>query len=378
MIKVIGVAALHWVNTDATTTTTAEAGLGDWISLRVSHLDELIKKAGTKPIALYINGLELPEIEPVFIRKDGTDTVLHFHLQRTDKSGPHWAEIMGKPDAWLRDVQVSVGASGCGPDCTVMALPAKLSLVLIRPWGLASFIILLLLVAGLFWKFGKSDLLRDAAFIPPGVPPGTAPMGPRPFSLGRCQMALWFLLVVAAFFFIWLITGNSASLTPTVLTLIGISATTALGSVAIDAGKRTADQNQMTQIVANQNNLQATLASLQTASVAAQVPAQAAVQIPLQTAAIQARLAEANAQAALWRPTPPQPHQSFFLDILSDENGVSFHRLQIVIWTLVLAGVFVVSVIVSLEMPTFDSTLLALMGISAGTYLGFKFPEKQA
>jgi hypothetical protein len=109
-----------------------------------------------------------------------------------------------------------------------------------------------------------------------------------------------------------------------------------------------------------------------------QAPAQVAVQIPLQTAAVQARLAEANAQAAFWRPTPPQLHQSFFLDILSDESGVSFHRLQIVIWTLVLAVVFVVSVIVSLEMPTFDNTLLALMGISAGTYLGFKFPEKQA
>jgi len=147
--------------------------------------------------------------------------------------------------------------------------------------------------------------------------------------------------------------------------------------VAIDASKRTADQNQMTQIVANQNNLQATLASLQ-APVAAQVPAQAAAQIPLQTAAIQARLAEADAQAALWRPTPPQPHQSFILDILSDENGMSFHRLQIVIWTFALAIVFVVSVIVSLEMPTFDNTLLALMGISAGTYLGFKFPEKQS
>ncbi|HEV7784309.1 MAG TPA: hypothetical protein VGQ28_03165, partial [Thermoanaerobaculia bacterium] len=68
-------------------------------------------------------------------------------------------------------------------------------------------------------------------------------------------MAFWFLLVVTAFFFIWLITGNSASLTPTVLTLIGISATTALGAVAIDASKRTADQNQITQITADQNHL---------------------------------------------------------------------------------------------------------------------------
>jgi hypothetical protein len=27
-------------------------------------------------------------------------------------------------------------------------------------------------------------------------------------------------------------------------------------------------------------------------------------------------------------------------------------------------------------MPEFDTTLLGLMGISSGTYIGFKFPEK--
>jgi hypothetical protein len=27
-------------------------------------------------------------------------------------------------------------------------------------------------------------------------------------------------------------------------------------------------------------------------------------------------------------------------------------------------------------MPEFDASLLTLMGISSGTYLGFKFPEK--
>jgi len=28
-------------------------------------------------------------------------------------------------------------------------------------------------------------------------------------------------------------------------------------------------------------------------------------------------------------------------------------------------------------MPEFDNTLLALMGISSGTYLGFKIPEQR-
>jgi hypothetical protein len=34
------------------------------------------------------------------------------------------------------------------------------------------------------------------------------------------------------------------------------------------------------------------------------------------------------------------------------------------------------SVARDLVMPDFDTTLLGLMGISSGTYIGFKFPEK--
>jgi len=68
--------------------------------------------------------------------------------------------------------------------------------------------------------------------------------------------------------------------------------------------------------------------------------------------------------------------ENFFVDILTDENGISFHRFQIVVWTLVLAVLFVNGVWQELKMPNFDSTLLALMGISSGTYLGFKIPEK--
>ena len=69
--------------------------------------------------------------------------------------------------------------------------------------------------------------------------------------------------------------------------------------------------------------------------------------------------------------------QSLLLDILFDENGVSFHRLQVVIWTLVMTLIFVVSVYTHLDMPDFDTKLLALMGISNGIYIGFKLPEKQ-
>jgi hypothetical protein len=148
----------------------------------------------------------------------------------------------------------------------------------------------------------------------PGPPP---PTGRKPYSLARMQAAWWFFLVLASYLFIGMVTGDfGTTITNTVLGLIGISAGTAVGSAVIDAGKP--------------------------------APAGGAVR-----------------QNRYW-----------WLDVVSDANGVSFPRFQIAAWTLVLGIIFVAQVYRVLAMPTFDSTLLALLGISAGTYLGLKMPEK--
>jgi hypothetical protein len=47
------------------------------------------------------------------------------------------------------------------------------------------------------------------------------------------------------------------------------------------------------------------------------------------------------------------------------------------VWTIVLGIIFVISAYTDLLMPNFSATLLGLMGISAGTYVGFKFPEQK-
>jgi len=44
-------------------------------------------------------------------------------------------------------------------------------------------------------------------------------------------------------------------------------------------------------------------------------------------------------------------------------------------WTVVLATIFAIAVTRILAMPDFDSTLLALQGLSAGTFLGLKVTE---
>ncbi len=62
------------------------------------------------------------------------------------------------------------------------------------------------------------------------------------------------------------------------------------------------------------------------------------------------------------------------LDLVQETDSPSLHRFQMIAWTLVLGLFFLNSVYFSLAMPQFDATMLGLMGISNGTYLGFKLP----
>jgi hypothetical protein len=134
----------------------------------------------------------------------------------------------------------------------------------------------------------------------------------KSYSLSRFQMAFWFFLVVASYCFIWLITGAADTITGSVLALIGIGSGTALGAAVVDVNK---DQ-------------------------------------------------------------PAPATRGFLKDVLSDADGICFHRFQMFVWTLVLGIMFISSVYYVLSMPEFSPTLLGLQGISAGTYLGFKIPEK--
>ena len=69
------------------------------------------------------------------------------------------------------------------------------------------------------------------------------------------------------------------------------------------------------------------------------------------------------------------PRSGFWSDLFSNEGGAGLHRVQFGLWTLVMMIVFVYEVFENVAMPDFDKTLLALMGISSGTYAGLKIPE---
>jgi hypothetical protein len=327
------------------------AHLGRWLTLDVAGLDQLVEKAraAKKPLQLYLNGMPLTDVAPVYLYTNGKPSRVRFALVRTENAKLTWSALLGRPRAQNRMVEASVGLTGCADGCADITDGFKIPLAVIRPVLMGGY--LALLAAGL-WVLIRlartTPILRNHG-------PGS------PWSLDRLQMAWWTLLVVSAFVFIWMISGDYGSLSNSVLALIGISAGTGLIGAVMDDGKQ-AQVQQRKALEDEEAGLQA--GNAQPGSDAA-APA-AAPRRPSEIEAQLAKLPKLKQTKSLW------------IDILSDENGVSFHRLQVMIWTLVLTVIFVVSVYLRLDMPDFDNQLLALMGISNGTYLGFKLPEKAA
>jgi hypothetical protein len=71
--------------------------------------------------------------------------------------------------------------------------------------------------------------------------------------------------------------------------------------------------------------------------------------------------------------------EGFFMDILSDNTGVSVHRYQLFVFNIIFTIVFLTDFFSNdMSFPTFDNTVLGLLGISSGTYLGVKATENKA
>jgi hypothetical protein len=221
----------------------------------------------------------------------------------------------------------------------------------------------------------RSDLLRDRPIDISSINI-IAPVSKVQYSLGRFQMAFWFSLVLASFLFIWLITDAYDIITPSVLALIGISVGTSLSSAVIDNSKR----EELLKITKDSMQKQVQLTTDIT-SLNAQISAAPANKLELEKEKNE-KQAEINQLNSLINSNveslKPKASRGFFKDLLSDANGMSFHRLQMFVWTCVLGIIFIYSVWYRLSMPEFSATLLALQGLTAGTFLGFKIPEKQA
>ena len=251
--------------------------------------------------------------------------------------------------------------------------------------------VIFVLIILCLWLAISTDLLRDtSAPLRPG--------GRHPFSLGLCQMAFWLFSVAASFLFLWVAMREFDTLTSSELTLLGISAATGLAAAFINqisppckSSDLTVEEQQLRDVSkivearkAAEQEMKGALqerdskrAQFQSAS----ETEKSALEDDVESASakvdrLKKRIAEFEEQERYF--SPGGGIRQFFLDLLRERSSVDFHRFQMMTWTLILGVVFIFGVFQQLAMPKFDATLLALMGISSGTYLGFKWPAAKA
>ena len=344
--------------------------LGDWVLVSVCGLGDLLKQAEAqqKQIHLFMQGMDTGN------RLAGIDHdtgILTFILDRTPRNKALWQPLLYNPlFERFSDIHVSVGLEGGQPLPQTVGANMHLQLEKLyidwMTYAWATFLILLTI--GLLWYGYHSDLLR----IGPSI------AGSRqPYSLGRVQMAWWFCLILLGYVFIWLVTGDQDVLTTSLLGLMGISSVTALASAAIvpEGGPLGPRRRLLADEIAAINAALAEITIERAASLAAVPPrTQLADALDAKSATLCSKLSVLTVEHASL--TSVAPSGGFWHDMVCDERGsAALDRFQIIAWTLVLGGIFISSVVWDLTMPEFSATMLTLMGISSGAYIGFKFPK---
>jgi hypothetical protein len=348
--------------------------LDDIITVEIAGLSEWAATNDPSKLVPFLNGHAIRGNYPGEIHTSRNRLLFHFRI--TPESKHAWTDLLGAPEGTKTLVTFSVGPEN-SPFDSIFVQGHELPLTVISPvYGVISLLVALVTLILFFWWARTTNLIRA---------PGPQPAGGklRPYNLGRAQMAFWFFLIYVSYLVIWLITGALDTVTASLLGLMGISAGTALSEALIDSGKDTAKTGQLEDVSAEKQSLEQSIPELesQIAAINARTtltPDDTANRDSLnrQLQVSRARLAQITQQIQVLTPgTSALASKGFLNDILSDSSGYSFHRFQIFAWTIVLGIIFLSSVYNNLTMPEFSTTLLGLMGISSGTYIGFKFPE---
>lgn len=152
----------------------------------------------------------------------------------------------------------------------------------------------------------------------------------QPFSWSRVQLAWWTVIILTSFIAILFTYNEAPTLTTSTVILLGISAATTAVARTIDVS---------------------------------------------------------DAASPTTIDTGDHKSSGFLLDILSDQNGVSIHRFQTVVFNFVFGCWFIVSVLEHLHnmpddgidaiIPDIATTNLVLLGLSSATYAALKSTEKK-
>jgi hypothetical protein len=349
--------------------------LDDLVEVRIENLEEWAETNDATKLVPYINGRAIIGNYPEELHLERGRLI--YHLEITPENKEVWIDLLGAPHTLREPATLSVGLEkNSAFDSVYQTNPVTLT-VISPVYGLIALVVILGTLFFIIWLVRNTNVIRE-----PGPPP--APGKRRPYNLGRAQMAFWFFLIYASYMAIWLITAALDTITSSLLALMGISAGTALGEALIDTGKDTTKANQLQDLTAEKQALEQGIAQTQTDLDAIEPSSPSATDVSNRESLVRqltetrTRINQIDQQLRTFNSQQSAPASSGFLrDILSDSSGYSFHRFQIFAWTIVLGIIFVSSVYNNLTMPEFSTTLLGLMGLSAGTYIGFKFPEQK-
>lgn len=283
------------------------------------HVDGLTAwslKPGHAPWRLvpYLDGRALAGLYPIAV--DLRNATLQFHLRITPDNRSTWDHLLS-PLTFGRPVRFSVGLEQQDPFETRFTLEggqAVLTVLNPRWMALAAFVVLMF--AGAFCALAvRTPLLMERVVCAQGLPA-------LRFSLAKVQLALWFFVVFGAFLVIWLATGNFDTINSAIVATLGISAGTAVGDAYIKSAR------------------------------------------PLATQPLTEPI-----------PMPGWVLGRFFGELVSDGEGYSIYRFQMLAWTVALVVVFLADVYDDLDMPSFGPELLYLLGLSSGTFVAHRMPE---
>jgi hypothetical protein len=349
--------------------------LDDLVEIRIENLEKWAETNDATKLVPYINGRAITGNYPEELHLERGRLI--YHLEITPENKKVWIDLLGAPHTLREAATLSVGLEKSSAfDSVYQTNPVTLT-VISPVYGLIALVVILGTLFFMIWLVRNTNVIRE-----PGPPP--APGKRRPYNLGRAQMAFWFFLIYASYMAIWLVTSALDTITSSLLALMGISAGTALGEALIDTGKDTTKANQLQDLTAEKQALDQGIAQTQADLDAIDPSSPSATDVANRESLVRqltetrTRMNQIDQQLRAFNSQQSAPASSGFLrDILSDSSGYSFHRFQIFAWTIVLGIIFVSSVYNNLTMPEFSTTLLGLMGLSAGTYIGFKFPEQK-
>lgn len=193
---------------------------------------------------------------------------------------------------------------------------------IILAWVLIALISLLFLVLTFKTNTLRDDVTDMASFMSaaqknPRYAGKTEEQIPKPFSLSRVQLALWTAIISCCYIYLALSCGCLViPINSTALILMGISTGTTVLASTIDKSQDSQERHQN------------------------------------------------------------EPSKGLVIDILSDKNGISVHRFQNVVWTVIAIAVYLCHLgLQECNLPDLDSTLIGMSGISSSAYLGLKINE---